>query len=219
MRVSYNITREIPSVTSAYELAGRYQLGLNIALPAGWGGQVWFAETYDAHHNHTTSAVNKNAVSAALGWTIGATPAPVGSGTAPGLGTWTKPANVPYLNLFCDATSFKCNSDATLAYVSGIRRLDEKFKINEKGVKADGPLFDLPGGTVKAAVGATFTSFHVSYTSTNNVNAPSLIVPYQTDSAAYQVWAVFTQLNVPIFSEIERHSVFQAAGAGSLLAS
>ena len=120
LRVNYNITREIPGITSAYELAGRYQLGLNIALPAGWDGQVWFAETYDAHHNHTTSVVNKNAVSAALGWTIGATPAPVGNGTAPGLGTWTKPANVPYLNLFCDATSFKCNSDTTLAYVSGI---------------------------------------------------------------------------------------------------
>src|SRR6185503_19635221 len=110
--------------------------------------------------------------------------------------------NVPYLNLFCDATSFKCNSDTTLAYVSAILRLDEKFKINEKGLKADGPLFDLPGGAVKAAVGATFTSFHVSYTDANNVNAPSLIVPYRTDSAAYQVWAVFTQLNVPIFSEI-----------------
>jgi iron complex outermembrane receptor protein len=200
LRVNYNITREIPSVTSAYELASRYQLGLNIALPAGWGGQVWFAETYDAHHNHTTSTLNKNAVSAALGWTIGASAAVVNA-TTPGLGTWTKPANVPYLNLFCDATSFKCNSDATLAYVSAIRQFDEKFKINEKGVKADGPLFDLPGGTVKAAVGATFTSFHVSYTETNNVGAPSLIVPYVTNREAHQVWAVFTQLNIPIFGE------------------
>jgi outer membrane receptor protein involved in Fe transport len=200
LRVSYNITREIPGVTSAYELAGRYQLGLNIALPAGWGGQVWFAETYDAHHNHTTSAVNKNAVSAALGWTIGATAAVVNA-TTPGIATWTRPANVPYLNLFCDATSFKCNSDATLAYVSAIRRFDEKFKINEKGVKADGPLFDLPGGAVKAAIGATFTSFNVSYTNTTNVDAPSLIVPYRTDSEAHQVWAVFTQVNIPVFSE------------------
>ena len=72
----------------------------------------------------------------------------------------------------------------------------------KRALKADGPLFDLPGGAVKAAVGATFTSFRVSYASTNNVNAPSLIVPYQTDAAAYQVWAVFTQLNVPIFSEM-----------------
>jgi len=35
---------------------------------------------------------------------------------------------------------------STLSYITGFRRVEEKFKINEKGMKADGPLFDLPGG-------------------------------------------------------------------------
>ena len=85
---------------------------------------------------------NKNAVSAALGWTIA--PATV-FGTGPAFGTWTKPGFVPYLNLFCDPSQFQCNSQTTLNYISGYRSFNERFWINEKGVKADGPLFDLPG--------------------------------------------------------------------------
>ena len=65
----------------------------------------------------------------------------------------------------------------------------------------DGPLFDLPGGTVKAAIGGTFTSFKLQTIVLDNTGASSLIVPYQQDAQGRQVWAVFTQVNVPIFSE------------------
>ena len=66
----------------------------------------------------------------------------------------------------------------------------------------DGPLFDLPGGTVKAAVGATYTTFRLQTTFLNNTGASNLIVPYLQDAQARQVWAVFTQVNAPIFSEM-----------------
>ena len=198
LRINYNLARESPGFTYAYELADRYQLGLNIALPYNWSGQVWYAETYDSSFNHVSGVVNKNAVSAALGWTIGTTAA---SGTTPAIATYTKPASVPYLNLFCDASVYKCNSDTTIAYIQGIRSANEKFWINEKGAKADGPLFDLPGGTVKAAIGATFTSFHFNIVTQDNTGAGSLILPFQMDPESRQVWAVFTQVNVPIFSD------------------
>jgi len=198
LRVSYNMGLENPGFTFAYELADRYQLGLNIRLPYGWSSQIWYAETFDSSFNHVTGVVNKNAVSAALGWTIGTAAA---SGTAPAIATWTKPANVPYLNLFCDATVYKCNSDTTLAYITGIRSFNEKFWINEKGFKADGPVFNIPGGTVKAAIGGTFTSFHFNTVTMDNTGAPSLIVPYQMDPESRQVWAAFTQVNIPVFSE------------------
>ena len=199
LRVSYNLAYESPSFTFAYEVADRYQLGLNIALPHGWESRVWYAETYDSSYNHVEGSVNKNAISAALGWTIGTTAA---TGTTPAIATWAKPANVPYLNLFCDATQYKCNSDTTLGYIRGQRITNEKFWINEKGVTADGPLFDLPGGTVKAAIGGTFTSFHFNILTADNTGAPSLILPLNQDPEARQVWAVFTQLNVPIFSDM-----------------
>ncbi len=198
LRAYYNIGWESPGITTFYELAQRYQLGLNIALPGDWSGRVWYSMTQDANYNLVRGATNRNAVSAALGWTIG-TVGP--SGSAPGIGTWTKPANVPYLNLLCDPTAFQCNSPNTIAYVQGIRTFNERFWINEKGVQFDGPLFDLPGGAVKAAIGGTFTSFKLQTTVLDNTGASSLIVPYQQDAQGRQVWAVFTQVNIPVFSE------------------
>jgi len=199
LRVSYNIALESPGITSFYELAQRYQLGLNIALPAGWNGRVWYAMTNDQNFNNTRGAVNKAAVSAALGWTVNATAA---TGSTPAIATWTKPANVPYLNIFCDPTAYKCNADDAIAYIQGIRSIHERYWINEKGTTFDGPLFDLPGGTVKAAIGATYTTFRLQTTQAINTGASSLIVPYQSDAQGRQVWAVFTQINVPLFSEM-----------------
>ena len=39
-------------------------------------------------------------------------------------------------------------------YIYGINETVEYLNVKETGVKADGPLFDLPGGTVKMAIGA-----------------------------------------------------------------
>jgi len=197
LRANYNLGLESPGFTYAYELAQRYQFGLNISLPYGWQGQLWYAESKDSNFNHVSNTVNKNAVSAALGWTIATSPA---AGTTPAIATFTKPASVPYLNLFCDATQYKCNSDTTLAYITAFRSFNENMMVNEKGAKADGPLFNLPGGTVKAAIGGTFTAFHFNFVSLDNTGASSLILPYQMDPESRQVWAVFTQVNVPIFS-------------------
>jgi outer membrane receptor protein involved in Fe transport len=198
LRINYNISFESPPITNAYELAQRYQLGLNIALPFDWSGRIWYAETKDSNYNHNDGIVNKAAISAALGWTIGGTAA---AGSTPAIATWTKPANVPYLNLFCDPTAYQCNSDTTLGYIEGVRIFDQKMLVNEKGFNFDGPLFSLPGGDVKAAIGATLTSFHFTFLNLSNTNANNLILPYQVDPQSRQVWAVFTQVNIPIFSE------------------
>ena len=111
LRVAYHMGIEKPADrASAYAMAQRYQLGLNIALPADWAMQVYFSHTKDKilqHEDPSRNNVSKAAVSAALGWTIPATPA---SGTTPAIATWTKPGNVPYLNLFCDPRAYTCNS-------------------------------------------------------------------------------------------------------------
>ena len=198
LRVFYNMGIESPPITSAYELAQRYQLGLNIALPGNWNGRLWFAETKDSNYNHTEGSMNKAAVSAALGWTLGTTKP---AGTTPGIATWIKPGNVPYLNLFCDPTAYQCNSPETLAYVAGHRSFSQKMLLNEKGMNFDGPLFDLPGGTVKAAIGASLVSYHFNFVSLSNTNASNLILPFLQDPQSRQVWAVFTQLNIPIFTD------------------
>jgi iron complex outermembrane receptor protein len=198
LRVAYNIGIENPSITAAYELADRYMGGLHIALPFGWEGNIYYAETYDSSFNHVSGTVNTNAVSAALGWTIPVSPA---SGTTPAIATWTKPANVPYLNLFCDATQMQCNSPTTLNYITGIRQFKEQFWINEKGATFDGPIFDLPAGTLKGAVGGIFQSNHFNFVTFDSTGTSNLIAPMLVDAESRTIWAGFAQINIPIFGD------------------
>jgi hypothetical protein len=195
LRVSYDIGKEIPPQGYAYELSDRYAYGLNIDLPGGWTGQIYDSRSFDANVRYEAATINKNAVSAALGWTINAA---LASGTAPGIATWTRPANVPYLDLFCDPTAVQCNSPTTLNYVTGFRGLNERVSIDERGVKFDGPLFELPAGQIKAAVGGNYVSFNVNFVRAQNTGG-SLILPTIVDAEPYNVWAGFAQVNVPVF--------------------
>jgi outer membrane receptor protein involved in Fe transport len=172
-------------------------MGLNVALPAEWAAQISYSETRDSNWVNTVGSANKAAVSAALGWTIQPSAA---SGTAPSFGAWTKPATVPYLNLFCDPYEFQCNSPGTLDYIGNFNRSDEAFWVNEKSVKADGPLFDLPGGTVKAAIGASyFSNKYIIEQQSQNPN--NTVVQLGQDPQGRNVWAVYAQLSVPVFSD------------------
>jgi iron complex outermembrane receptor protein len=198
LRVAYTFSFDSPSITNAYASAQRYLGGLNIDLPGGWAAQAYYSMTRDAEYNHVVGGVNKSAVSAALGWTIPATGA---TGTLPAVATFTKPATVPYLNVFCDASQFRCNSPNTVGYIDAYNETSEAFWVNEKGVKADGPLFDLPGGTVKAAIGANYTSYRFLIANNTETSPSNTEMSLLRDPESRRVWAVFTQLNVPIFGD------------------
>ena len=218
LRVAYHMGIEAPATAIAYAMAQRYQLGLNIALPAEWAMQVYFSHTKDKNYSTEDSSrnnVNQAAASAALGWTIPATPA---SGTTPEIASWTKPGNVPYLNLFCDPRAYTCNSPNTLNYLHGIDVLEEYMHLRERGVKADGPLFDLPGGTVKMAVGASFTTYNflVQSTVTSATNPTVRIVqdPRKRGSVGWVRAAEY-----PGLQRSERASAVEAPGVRSVVAS
>ena len=200
LRANYNIGWESPSITTFYELAQRYQLGLNIALPGDWSGRVWYAHDAgrELQHRQGHHQQERGLRRAGLDDRTSTPPA----GTTPGDRHLDKARqrSLPEPALRPDGLSSATRPN-TLAYIQGIRNFNERYWINEKGVQFDGPLFDLPGGTVKAAIGATYTSFRLQTTVLDNTGASSLIVPYQQDAQGRQVWAVFTQVNIPIFSE------------------
>src|SRR5712671_5166229 len=198
LRVAYHMSIESPSRSSAYELSTRYLGGLNIDLPHEWAAQVYYSETRDANALNLIGRVSKAAVSAALGWTLAAQPA---SGTKPGVASFAKPATVPYLNLFCDPRTIQCNSPTTLGYINFYSQSAEAFWVNEKAVKADGPLFDLPAGAVKGAVGASYISNHYVLTQLTQ-SQTSTLVDVLTDPQSRSLWAVYGQLNVPVFSDM-----------------
>jgi iron complex outermembrane receptor protein len=183
LRVSYDFARELPPTVPAYELSYRYQFGLNLDLPFGWNGQVFDSRSHETAA-YTINSVNGNAISVALGNTVGGI---------------TKPAGVPYLNLFCDVTQFTCNSPATLAYIQAQRVLGVNYNIEEKGARFDGPLFDLPAGQVKAAIGGTYESDNVLGFAGNNQGSPAgTPLSILKDSEPYTVWAGYAQVDIPI---------------------
>ena len=218
LRVSYDIAIENPPFLNAYETSNRYQFGLNIDLPGDWHGQIYDSRSYDTNRYYYNGGgpVNTSAVSAALGWTIVVTAA---AGTAPAIATWTRPATIPYLNLFCDPRTIPCNSPTTLNYVNGTRFLDDQFSTDERGARFDGPLFDVPAGQVKAAIGGTYTSFDVIAHRGNNSGSTNLILLPFVDAEPYNVAAEFVQVNIPVFGDANKLPLDPQAGSGSLVAS
>lgn len=195
--VNYNISLEVPPWTKVSGIAGRYLVGVNVALPMEWAGRVYHSETINST-NTDTRAINPNAVQAALGATM---PAGFPSGSFPANGPWIKPSTVPYLNLFCDPRAFNCNSQATLDFITGRRTSSVDHVLNEKGLNLDGPVFALPGGEVQAAVGATYVSESWTYQQHDNTQTSTLLTPALEEAKSRNFWAVFAQIKVPVFGE------------------
>ena len=189
-----------PSTETTEELAARYNFGFTADLPFQWTGKLYYSMSQDSNHEHQTN-MNQNLVMAALGNTVAGLDA---TDSTAAQAAYTKPSTIPYLNLFCDDRKFVCNSPVTLAYISAIKNFDSHYQLGEFGLNLQGPVIDLPGGTVKAAVGASTYSAHQDYTSVNNTQTfdahPVLLDdPYQRNW-----WAVFAQVNVPLVGDMNK---------------
>jgi len=192
LRVAYDLGIELPPREPAYEISYRYHAGFNLDLPFNWNGVVYYSHSFEKN-NYILNEANPSAISIALGNTVQGV---------------SKPSGLPYLNLFCDPTAFKCNSPQTLSYIAAQRILGDIYQISETGGRFDGPLFDLPGGQVKAAVGGLYESDNVlAYTANNAGEVPFAGSTVQApltqvnDSEPYNVWAEFAQLDIPIFGD------------------
>jgi iron complex outermembrane receptor protein len=208
LRVSYNLGVEHDSRINAGEIAGRYAFGFNSDLPYDWNGSVFYSMSLEGNFVHVSNMVNANMIAAALGNTVASVPA---SGTIPGQAAFTKPANIPYLNVFCDATVFTCNAPATLAYIGAYRDYDTHWQQSEFGLNLNGPVFDLPGGTVRGAIGANAVSYHNFRTEHSNFSTPNTALPIVApDNSNRASWAVFGQINVPIVGEMNKLPLVEA---------
>ncbi len=196
LRVSYNISYELPPTTDSYELSERFAGGFDLDLPFDWKGRLSYSNNEEKNFASAFNAVNTNNLSAALGSTV---PAIAASGTTPGVASWVKPTNIPYMNLFCDPLAFTCNSPATLNYLSGYNNTISTFLIDEYAATFDGPLFSIPGGDVRAAVGSEYDVYNFNSVNTANYNSSAIANPTITPvSQGRKVWAVFGQMDVPL---------------------
>jgi len=202
LMVAYNFSDEMLGYLASGEEEGRWEGGLNFDLPFDWKGKVSFTRTEEHAYDSFTNKVNPNLANAAVGNVV----------KSDGItASYAKPANIPYLNLFCDATAFSCNSPATLAYIDSHRSIDESQFFDEANGTLDGKLFDLPGGPVRAAIGGDYLTEHYNYYSADGSaslrgdSAPGITI----DSGSFDVWAAFAQLNIPIIGDANAFLFFQ----------
>jgi iron complex outermembrane receptor protein len=201
IRVSYNISQELPPKLTADEVTDRWAVGFNLDLPFDWNGRVYYAFNEEKNIAIVQNIANPNNTLAALGNTVASIAA---SGSIPGQAAFTKPANIPFLNVFCDPFIYQCNSPATLAYLSSYRDYHQHYNLTEWGATFDGSLFALPGGDVRAAIGGNKYSYRNSFLLTQNFGPTysTAIIGRELDTDKEGVWAVYGQVNVPVVGEM-----------------
>lgn len=197
LNVSVDLTYADPQFLTGGSIEKRVDGGFNIELPAQWNMRIFTAYSETTPYAVESNIINDNAANAALGNVVAAQPQ---SGNLPPFGSYTKPANIPYLNVFCDQMAYSCNSPLTLAYMSGLRHYSTNNSIRESGVNLDGPVFDLPGGTLRAAIGGEDTAYDFTELAQNSYSSDSAgILNNVQSSFTRTVYSGFTQINVPVF--------------------
>jgi iron complex outermembrane receptor protein len=170
--VQYSFVREFgPHIANEQELsAGGLVAGLNISLPGDWAIEV-LANYGVGTTESTDRALNSAALNAAAAGTTTATALdPFGGNT---------------------------NPQVLAAIRSGGTFNDADQELHEASAKLDGPLFDLPGGPVRVAVGAQWHYEEINAQTFNLQpnNARSLVAPSYGDRT---VNSAFTELHLPI---------------------
>lgn len=170
--IQYSFVREFGShLVGEQELsAGGLIAGLNFSLPADWQLQV--LGNYGIGQTESTDrALNPAALNAAAAGTTPQTALdPFGGNTAPAV-----------LDAIRSGGNYH-NADQNLHLFS---------------VKGDGPLFDLPGGTVRMAVGAQYhyEEIEAQTFSLQPNNSRTLVAPSYGDRT---IRSVFAEVNVPL---------------------
>ncbi len=196
LQVQINATPYMGSASriSFENVATRYEFGFNFnSLPFGWIGDMFYSMSNEQNDTQSTVAINRDRAFAALGGTVGA--------DAP-FTEYTKPDDVPFLNIFCDALTYgtACNSRKTLDYILGSRLQNNQWRIRHLGANFSGPLFELPSGEILAGISTEHTSQHFwvnNYGNHGTAHGQALKAE-ELEVATRVAHAFFGQLNIPV---------------------
>jgi outer membrane receptor protein involved in Fe transport len=197
VRAHFTVTPNFIPFSDNFIIDRQLQFGFRFdELPYDWQANI-FGSLSETHANDHNNGINANMLNAALGNTVASQAA---SGLIGGHAAFTKPATLPYLNPFCDRSVFQCDSPALINYITSQRLDDSVYHEREYGANFNGPVFDLPGGTVSAAVGFGLLrqSFHV-VNDTTETTFNTEIVSHGYQFNKYRNWSATGQLNIPVF--------------------
>lgn len=159
-------------------------LGGDFDLGGDWRGTAMFHASRTDDYNNDPELDLVNADAAARGTTLA---------TA--------------LNPFGQAAN---NNAAVLASIdNGYRRInDTSQRLREFQIKADGSLYTLPGGPIRAAVGLDARTEQAIQSQISG-SPNRKIINVRDDNISRNIWAGFTELNIPIFSDENARPGFQ----------
>lgn len=172
-----------PSTRKGYDMTWNAVGGLRADLPYGWQGTAQVGVGHTDLFQSQRNVPNATALSQVLGNSAG------------------KPATVDYLNLFCDGYGTDCNSAATLDYFRAYSNSGRFLKRTNALANFNGPLFRLPGGEVKLAIGGeilwdTVDDRHNCFN--NSTASVTTIQCRKPNVTSRDVKAVFGEIFVPV---------------------
>lgn len=107
----------------------------------------------------------------------------------------TDPATA--LNVFGDGSA---NNPATIAFIRGGRVATTRFDSRSVALRADGPLFALPAGNVRLAIGAEYRREHYTAHSLSDVRSLAPVEYLGSElPGPRHVRSAYAELNVPLF--------------------
>jgi len=195
LRVHWTLDPEIDTpIVSGGQVNARWRAGFEFdELPFDWHGLFDYTVTDNKSFGYDRGGIILNMALAALGNTVTYNS---------GLGTQTivKPANIPYLNPFCDSTVFRCNSPATIEYMQGYRDQFLYSHFSEINLQVDGPIFKLPAGSVAVALAYNHLNksqhFYQEDTTNSNFRDDEVITEDYINELSN---AYVFQANIPVF--------------------
>lgn len=194
--------------SSIVDLGTSVRTGHHSALHLSTGLQFeageWLSDvSVTVSKNKTRRASNNYVNNAALAMAVGNSVDENGSIVPDGTpGALTLPPGVPLLNPFCTG----CNSKATADFMRSSQYLGSNYEQTSALLSSNGPIGELPGGSVRAAVGFEFR--RDEFYSFNDLNTglvyatPTNTELHRTGSTnARKLTSLFMELYVPIFGE------------------
>lgn len=178
--VNYSFINDLGVSTSqGFERTYRYSAGLEFDVTENWGGNAFVGKSGTISHAFSMN-LNGNAINAALADTNPATS----------------------LNLFCDGSRYTCNNPATLAKIRAYNDRNADYEMTDGGIKFDGPLFDLPAGKVRLAVGGEVHHDEMAYYENRNNSTPDNSTVFHIDNSSRKpvrtVRSLYAEAQVPL---------------------
>ena len=171
LAVHYNMTQDINGqLRPGYFRTIGGSAGFHIHLPYDW--EITARYSGGLHRESDVTTPNRGVNPAVLGPELAGTTA----ATA--------------FNPFCDGNAFDCNpaslTDPLIAGTGFLTRIE--YSLNEYSLSADGPVFHLPGGDIRLAVGGDL--WRAVFTNVNN---------FGTTQESRHVKDAYAELYIPIF--------------------